>query len=242
MTKSEILKLIVRTTEENGGTPLGVRRFERETGVRHSDWFGIHWRSWGAAVNDAGFAPNTLNQKGLSDDELLRHCCILTREIGHSPTKGDIKLKKRRDRSFPTDNVFARRFGSYPAARAAARSFAAAHDDFTDVVPLLEPLQATNEARLAEATNPVTGFIYLVRHGARREYKIGKTFNPLRREGEIRLQLPEKLLPIHYIETDDPNGVEAYWHARFSSKRKEGEWFALTAEDVAAFKRWKRIV
>jgi hypothetical protein len=85
------------------------------------------------------------------------------------------------------------------------------------------------------------GYVYFVKHGSRSEYKIGKTMNPLRREGEIRLQLPELLKPIHYIETDDPTGVETYWHDRFRSKQKEGEWFALSADDVRAFKKWRRI-
>jgi hypothetical protein len=85
------------------------------------------------------------------------------------------------------------------------------------------------------------GYVYLVRHGTRNEYKIGRTNNPLRREGEIRTELPEQLTPIHKITTDDPAGIEQYWHARFQGKRKNGEWFALDAEDVKAFKRWRRI-
>ena len=85
------------------------------------------------------------------------------------------------------------------------------------------------------------GYVYLIKHGSRREYKIGKTFNPIRREGEISLQLPEKIEPIHYIKTDDPSGIEKYWHNRLADKRKEGEWFALTSVDVMAFKKWQRI-
>jgi hypothetical protein len=85
------------------------------------------------------------------------------------------------------------------------------------------------------------GYVYLLKHGSGREYKIGRTHNPLRREGEVALELPDELKPIHYIKTDDPRGVESYWHARFKTKRKRGEWFALSADDVRAFRRWKRI-
>jgi hypothetical protein len=70
----------------------------------------------------------------------------------------------------------------------------------------------------ADSTPPAVGYVYLLKHGSRREYKIGRTNNPLRREGEVGIQLPEKLQPVHYIKTDDPPGVEHYWHMRFAAK------------------------
>lgn len=241
ITKADILAEIVRTAVDNGGVPLGHRAFEKITGIRQAEWFGIYWRAWGEAVRDAGFTPNTLAAK-TPDEELLERYCLLTRECGRFPTKADFRLKKRNDSAFPNDVVLTRRFGSFPGARAAALEFARARTELADVTRLLEeaPVRVARADTMA-VSQAAMGFVYLLKHGSRSEYKIGKTYNPLRREGEIRIQLPEKLAPVHYIETDDPPGVEAYWHARFATKRKEGEWFALTRDDVAAFKRWRRI-
>ena len=105
----------------------------------------------------------------------------------------------------------------------------------------LRPLTSVSNEDESSTKKVVIGYVYIIKHGARREYKIGRTNNRLRREGEIGLELPEKIEPIHVIETDDPSGVEAYWHRRFAENRMKGEWFALTSDDVRAFKRWRRI-
>ncbi|MGH9930198.1 MAG: GIY-YIG nuclease family protein [Pyrinomonadaceae bacterium] len=74
-----------------------------------------------------------------------------------------------------------------------------------------------------------------------RHYKIGRTNSLGRRGSELAIKIPVSPKTIHTIETDDPVGVEAYWHRRFAEKRGEGEWFDLSIDDVRAFKRWKRI-
>jgi hypothetical protein len=100
------------------------------------------------------------------------------------------------------------------------------------------PTLAATDAAPAYATdNPNDGFVYLIKSG--RFYKIGKTNHVGRRERELSIQLPEPVNTIHSIRTDDPLGIESYWHRRFADRRKNGEWFDLTRQDVGAFRRRK---
>jgi hypothetical protein len=240
--KPHILAEIRRTAKVNGGIPLGWRRFEQKTGIGYHDWYGRYWARWGDAVREAGFEPNRLST-AYDNGFLLEKLVLLTRKLSRVPTQGDLRLAAKNESTVPSSATF-ERLGSKLQRASLVLAFCEANPGNDDVAVLWRHVVSAKQSPEPEEVNstvPTVGYVYLLRHGSRREYKIGRTSNPLRREGEVGIQLPEKLRPIHYIKTDDPAGIETYWHTRFASKRKEGEWFALTAEDVRAFKQWKRI-
>jgi hypothetical protein len=70
MTRQHILDEIRRTAKENGGVPLGRDRFEQETGIRYTEWWGRLWSRWGDAVQEAGLTPNKLTD-AYDNEELI---------------------------------------------------------------------------------------------------------------------------------------------------------------------------
>lgn len=229
---------IRRTAKANGGLPLGHKRFEQESGIGYHDWWGKHWGRWGDALIEAGFAPNTL-QDAFSDEMLLEKLVAFIRELGRFPGNGDLRLKKRSDSTFPNEKVFDTHFGSRLKLRQVVVEYCLAHPGFDDVPLFCGPISSNDESPKMEKLpeSAIVGFVYLMKSG--KHYKIGKTNATGRREYELAIQLPEKLKAVHAIKTDDPDGIEAYWHRRFAAKRANGEWFELSREDVDVFKRRK---
>lgn len=240
-TKQDILNEIKRTAEENNGVPLGMVRFENETGIKPYDW-GKHWSRFGDAQKEAGFQPNTL-QKSYDDEFIYEKTIELTRKLDRFPTTRDFALETRNNKDFPSYDPIRRIVGTHYELAKKISEYCSGKDGYEDVVKLCESYlkKLKRPETISDAdSNQIFGEVYLFKSG--KYYKIGKTFDTVRRGTELRIQLPEKLDLIHSIKTDDPSGVEAYWHRRFEAKRMNGEWFDLNSSDLKAFKRWRKIV
>lgn len=237
MNKQHILDEIKRTAASNGGVPLGRERFFRETGVKPHDWLGKFWARWGDAIREAGFEPNEL-QTAYNEDLLIEKFIALARHLGHFPVDAALRMRSRSDDGFPSHTTFTR-FGSKQLLAAKILDYCKDRTGYEDVSAFCAPIvtrpQGASKAQIA--SDEVVGFVYLMKSG--RYYKIGRSNAAGRRQYELAIQMPEKITNVHTIRTDDPAGIEEYWHRRFADKRKNGEWFELTAADVKAFRRRK---
>ena len=238
MDQQYILEEIHRTAKANGGIPLGKRRFLMETGIRESDWIGKFWVKWSDAVREAGFEPNA-KQMAFDEDWLLEKLAGLVRDLGHYPVSAELRMKAGEDPEFPSHNTFSR-FGRKAQIASALVIWCESHLGREDVQAICAPLVVgvvSDEESAESDKTPELGYVYLLKSG--KYYKIGRSNAPGRREYELAIQLPEPVVIVHTIKTDDSAGIEKYWHQRFSERRKNGEWFELRREDVSAFRRRK---
>ncbi|HEX2881991.1 MAG TPA: GIY-YIG nuclease family protein [Polyangiaceae bacterium] len=240
MTKDHIIREIRRLAAANSDRGPGREVFERETGIKQPEWYPHIWLRWGDALAEAGYAPNSL-QTRMSDDIVIQKYIELVRELGRLPVEGERRRKARTDKSFPSHRIFDR-FGGRTGLLDAVSDYCRKRPDLEDVAKIVSAAQRTPEKAARDATSTVpaiAGYVYLMKSG--RHFKIGRTNSMDRRSNELSIKIPVPPKTIHSIATDDPAGVEAYWHRRFADKRGEGEWFDLSPDDVRAFKRWKRI-
>lgn len=240
--RDQIIREIKRIAVANGGKAPGVQIFERETGFKRWDWYPDIWLRWGDALEEAGYPSNEL-QPRILDQVVIERYIGLVRELGRFPVVGEIRRKSKTDKSFPSHRVFDR-FGGKESLIAKVGNYCGENPGFDDILALLDKRQGSSPSASASVARSeprvATGFVYLMKSG--RHYKIGRTSSVGRRGSELAIKVPVPPKTIHVIETDDPVGVESYWHRRFADKRGEGEWFELTVDDIRAFKRWKRIV
>ena len=235
--RQTIVLEIKRLAATNGGRPLGRRSFERETGIREADWCGVFWARWSDALLEAGFRANEM--QGRADrTELLEKLALSCVHYQKMPTVAEYELLRAQDASFPSYKTFQSNFGAKENIVWELRQWLTQVQDpqaLLELLPTGRPKSVPHNPRNRSA--PTFGYVYLLHSG--QHYKIGRSDELEKRMRQISVALPETVKLVHAIRTDDPAGIEAYWHRRFVDRRANGEWFKLAPADLLAFKRRK---
>lgn len=239
MNKEKILSEIKRLATERGGR-ISIRTFCSETGISEHQILGVYWSKWNDALSEAGIATSSFFVPRTSDTAVIESFVQLIQKLQRWPRENDLRIERRNNPSFPSVKVIRRIRGTLPFA-ARIVSYCADRADLAEVKRIADEVAKSEAGDTSSQRNTlVTGYVYMMRSG--RRYKIGRTNSPSRRHREVRLDLPDPTSVVHTIATDDPTGIEAYWHKRFQDKRiRDTEFFDLDKNDVSAFKRWKRI-
>lgn len=231
--RDTILAEIKRIAEANGGTPPGAGLFRTETGIGENKWRGVYWARWGDALIEAGYSANEWKIK-LDSAQLLERVAAIVVEKGALPTSSELDLMRRTDPSIPNPKTLRHHFDGRSGLIVALRTFCAEREGFKNALAFLPDEPDTRQKQPAQ---PLEGWVYLLKSG--QHYKIGRSDQLEQRVKKITVAMPEATTLVHSIRTDDPPGIEAYWHRRFDDCRANGEWFKLSAADVAAFMRRK---
>ncbi|MFG1362122.1 GIY-YIG nuclease family protein [Xanthobacter versatilis] len=232
-----ILSEISRLAAQSGGVAPGQKLFARETGIAEHQWRGRYWSRWGDALGEAGFGPNSWVGKH-DTGHLLSGVIEACRHLGKLPTDAELQIYRVGRSSAPSPQTLRRHFGGRAGLIAALSGHVAGDANYADIEAMLPDVPPPEPLTASSPTAPSRdGFVYLIRSGD--FFKIGRSDDIERRVKEIRVALPDKAELVHTIRTDDPSGIESYWHQRFKDRRANGEWFKLSAADVSAFKKRK---
>lgn len=233
--RDHIISEIKRIADENGGQAPGSQAFVSATGIIDSKWRGKYWARWGDALIEAGFQPNEWT--GKTDTAVLMDGLILAcRHYGKFPVNSEIGILRRSNSAIPSPKVLQNNFDGRENLLAALREYIGDASQYDDVRAML-PVSTPKARTVTQSARASDGSVYLIKSGE--FFKIGRSDELERRVKEIRVALPDAATLLHTIVTDDPPGIEAYWHRRFADRRANGEWFRLSPEDVKSFMRRK---
>jgi len=226
----------IRRLAVQAGRPPGQALFARETLVSEDQWKGKLWAQWGDALTEAGYGPAALNQK-LGADEALIRVAEACRAFGKVPTYAEMASYRAKNPALPSSQTIAAHFTDRSGLILALAKLAMSDEQYADLKPMLPPDIQPAAETVFRGNKNTDGLVYLIKSGAR--HKIGQTEKIERGFNEIEISLPGKATIIHTIRTDDPPGIEAYWHNRFKEKRADGDWFNLSPADISAFQKRK---
>jgi hypothetical protein len=233
--REDVLSEIRRLAAAANGQPPGQNLFSNETGIASHKWRGVFWAKWGDALIEAGFEPN--NWQAKSDTaQLLERFAELALTIGRIPTNSEIDLARRSDSTVPSSKHVLSHFGGKAGLASELIRLSAEDKKFASLRNIITEPVSPQQSEL-KTERLLDGWVYLLKSGD--NFKIGRSDNLERRVKQISVAMPDATNLFHAIQTDDPVGIEEYWHRRFADRRLNGEWFKLTKSDIAAFKRRK---
>ena len=96
------------------------------------------------------------------------------------------------------------------------------------------PADTAATSRPAAAAS-AAGYIYVIRSAGL--YKIGKAVDLTKRLKAYRLHNPAPVTLVFSRRVRNRNMAELYLHGMFAKQRVRGEWFSLTAQDLASLPR-----
>src|SRR3990170_2857745 len=166
MNKQEILSEIKRIAEKCDGKAPGFQRFAAETGVRKADWYPNLWLRWGDAISEAGCQPNDFNA-AYDTNFLITKYIELIRELDHFPIEGQLRIKKKTDKDFPSHDAFSQ-LGSKQERAQKIIEYCQGKSEFNDIIPHCSVV-AKSTRKEPDSTNSDSGnvgYVYLIRHGA----------------------------------------------------------------------------
>ncbi len=233
-----IVSEIKRLAGANGGQPPGTSLFKTETAIREHEWRGRFWANWGDALREAGYEPNQWTKR-LDSESILRAMAKLTLRLGHVPSNSEVMILRRSDSEVPSPKTVTQHFNKSQLLRELT-ALGNRDPEFSDLIAIVPTETVNREAAPSSSAIDAAGWVYLFGYGNHR-YKIGFGKSVERRFVTLDGHSPDEMEIVWKIRTDDPSGVEGYWHKRFAEKRIKNEYFLLSKQDVTAFKRWRQI-
>ncbi len=245
LTKEDIIKEIQEWAKENDGRTPSEKIIKEELKIPKWDWI-TYWTKVTDMQSEAGLNPQGFDKTKYTKKDLCDEFIKLIREKGKWPSRDELDFKRRQDSKFPASGTFYEHLGLTRDLSLTILEYVKNKQGYNDVISIsnsvLEKFEKSSNLSDKNAKADKHGWVYLFKHGHYNHYRVGQTYDILRRGSEIRIQLPERTILIHTIETVDPIGVETYWLNRFKEKKMNGDWFNLSKGDISEFKRWKRIV
>jgi hypothetical protein len=237
--KETVLSEIRRIAKERGGH-VSLRAFLGATGISVKQVLGRYWATWNEALAEAGVTTTSFFRPKVQEGPVVEALAHLVERLKKWPTQNELRLERNRNRSFPTLDVLRRVSEGAPLSSRVA-SYCADNSGLSTAARVAaERMEIEKATPVLLGRTPISGYVYMMR--SRKRYKIGHTTSPARRHREVRLDLPDPTTVVHAISTDDPSGIEAYWHERFKAKRiRDTEFFTLDSSDVAGIALARRL-